>query len=436
MLQYNDAVTHDAAIIAEAYTYRHGHAPGPSDLMHFLFKRAAGNELVINQDGWTLQQVLEDIASAPTNNPNPVPYPIPGELEPPAGALQPLTIHDEMFHAGDAVWPWRMVTAFQLYKRYLDGEDLRPFLLWARSTGANGVRVLGMAHNLFRLYPQEYGAFYQQGIAGFCQLVAAYGLYIEWVVFADAQHVMNSSNVQQYFLGQMAEQLSPHVNVVAELVNEHSQNGVIPTQFGVPGGATLWSRGSDLSGKYPPYQAWNFVTYHSQRKDEWPRTAKDSHEIRDGVPTYMARHCPVVPNEMVGAGDSMKPWSRSNIPKDFYWYGATAQLMGAGATFHFENGLYANLPSPTQQRCAEAFFAGMTSVLPQTQKWHYTRGGLDDCPLEHNDSKALRTFAKIQGNQAEAIVIRPVPEWKAETRQGWRIVGQQGPRESRVSLTR
>lgn len=436
-LHYDDFIGHDADIIFDAYTARHGHPPGPSDLAHFLFKRAAGNEVNITQVGWTLRQVLEDIANAPTDNPNPVPFPIPedghGPINP--GFIVPLTISNEMFHAGDAVWPWKMVTAFQLYDKYLRGEDIGAFLMWAQLVGANGVRVLGMAHNLFRLYPQERGIVYGQNIAPFCQLVASYGLYIEWVIFADAQEVMNSSNVQRFFFDAMIEQLRQQPNVVVELVNEYSQNGVLPNTFNQPGGILI-SRGSGLSGEFPPYVPWTHVTYHTQRKAEWVRTSKDSHEIREGTGSYLAKRCPVAPNESIGAGDTLIPWSRSNVPDDFYWYAATAQLMGAGATFHFQNGLFADLPSLMQQLCAESFFSGISSVPPEAQKWHYTAGHLSDCPLEHSDTKALRTFAKLNGDQAEAIVIRPTAEWRPVAKNGWTLGKQQGPLGSRVSLTR
>jgi hypothetical protein len=79
---------------------------------------------------------------------------------------------------------------FQLFQRFLHGEDIVPVLTQRASLGFNLLRVFGMCAQMFRLFPQEYGDRYWSGLVDFCALLARYGLYVEFVVFADATLVM------------------------------------------------------------------------------------------------------------------------------------------------------------------------------------------------------------------------------------------------------
>jgi hypothetical protein len=74
--------------------------------------------------------------------------------------------------------------------------------------------------------------------------------------------------------------------------------------------------------------ALDYVTIHNPRDDEWPRKAKDALDIRDGFDGYAGAHRPVVSDEPIGADENNKPGSRSNVPDDFFYFGATVQVDG------------------------------------------------------------------------------------------------------------
>ncbi len=352
-------------------------------------------------------------------------------------ALAPTRLHTDgpIFRTEDGLpWRWHGVTAFMLLKQHLDGQDVTPFLNFAAGVGANLVRILGMASNLLPLRPQDYGDRFWTGLTSFVDLCAAQHFFVEYTVFADAQIVMPDNASQQAHWAKAIAAIRDKPNVVVELANEYSKNGVDPSKFARPGAPVVASRGSGCGGDLPFVPAWDFLTDHPERKAEWPRTAKNLQEWNEGTPTFSALRIPCVADEPMGAAETDQPGRRSAIPDDFFWFAATAALMGAGATFHFDDGLATKIPGPVQDACARSFFAGLDAIPLEAPKGQYTRGLLADCPLAHDDAKALRTFARISGGNATAVVIRPTAAWSAVAQLGWTIVGQRGPRGTVIDL--
>jgi hypothetical protein len=345
-----------------------------------------------------------------------------------------------------AIWQYRGVTSFLLLKQYIQGVDIVPYLDHRRSAGANVVRVLTSV-GWGPLTPTDYT---DEQLRAFLTVLHSRGLRAEVVALADAQ---------TWSLDRQQQHVQRMVNVVAdagaldlvEVANEPFKNSAAPWD--------VMSRVTRRSGVVMAYGDYSvncdhltqpildYLTYHPERKDEWPRTAKDARELRDGFdcgvdadnhprPGFGGVHIPVVSDEPMGASENNEPGRRSNVADDFYWFAATAGVMGAGTTFHSEAGLTSVEPGPAQTAAELAFWAGLRSVPVDAQLGAYTRGGLANVPLAHGDDKALRTFCSLQGGRADCIVIRPSGDWVAQAINGWTIVMQEGPRGTRITLQR
>src|SRR5689334_583875 len=71
----------------------------------------------------------------------------------------PLPVHNEGGHFATSDgkrWVWKFATDFQLLKYELEGTPYDQILDQRQQAGANGVRVFGMAKNLFELVPNHY----------------------------------------------------------------------------------------------------------------------------------------------------------------------------------------------------------------------------------------------------------------------------------------
>jgi hypothetical protein len=338
-----------------------------------------------------------------------------------------------------ALWQYRGVTAFLLLKRFAAGEDIGLYLDHRRLAGANVVRVLTNV-SWGPLKPSDYT---DDQLRAFLTTVHSHGLRVEVVALADAQSWSLDQQVQHTQRIVNAVTTTGSLDLV-EIANEPFKNSAPPSDVArritVPD-SVLTASGEWASCDSLSPLVLDYVTFHPERKDEWPRTAKDAVELRDGFgcgdkPGYGGAHVPVVSDEPLGANEVNEPGRRSNVADDFYWFATTASLLGAGSTFHSEAGLTASEPGPLQAAAEQAFFAGMSSVPKEAQLGQYTRGGLGNVPLAHDDSKALRTFCSLQGGRADCVVIRPSANWSAQAVSGWTIVKQEGPRGSRITLQR
>jgi hypothetical protein len=344
---------------------------------------------------------------------------------PPSRPLAPLTIDRSMFRARGALWRWIGCDAFVLPQRHAVGQDINPFLDWAQSTGFNLLRCfVAMA-----IVPPKVGlppyVLTPEQVAQFLDVLAARSLRCELTV-GDMQILMPNHDDQQRYFRDRADVTRRYPGVVDETCNEPFKNGVDVKRIG------HFSHGLQASGDYTfdvQPALLDFITVHPERKAEWPRTSKD------GLDFYSKWKRPIVMDEGVGADEELIPWSRSNVPADFFDYAATAALFNAGATFHFTDGVYAQLPGPIQRECARQFVAGLTAIDIEAIFGLYTRGPFSNCPLQHDDTKALRTFGRLMGNKAEVVIVRPKTDERI-TQDGWRIVGFAGDRRNVVHLER
>lgn len=377
---------------------------------------------------------------------------VPEPPPPPPNQLLALTVNGLGFYEGGRPWVYRGFTDFLLYQRFLAGEDLSALLRERVAVGANTLRVLGMVTSFSHFYPQEHEDYYAR-LPAFAALLGSYGLRLEFVVFADAQVVMPDVVEETQHLEQVVSAFRGTTSVLLEVANEPFKN--------LPGGAAAATalaqriQGRDLlvaTGNYDfdlvvdHYELYSadYVTFHPERKPEWPRTSKDAYDLRDGFccnPGWAGFHKPVVSDEPMGAAE-VDSASRSAQPDDFAYFAAESALAGAGGTFHSDNGVRSERLGPVQLLSARAFFAAQQWVPVIAQFSPYQRGdafggpGVGNMPLEHTDATALRTFCKFANGDEYCVVIRPTNDWVAEPRDGWRILDQSGPHGALVHLGR
>lgn len=279
--------------------------------------------------------------------------------------LPALTVDGARFRTTTGLpWQWRGSTDFLLYLRYLRGEDLQPLLQQRARVGCTLVRVLGMVNSFAHLWPQEHPDFYSR-LPDFAKLLAGAGLYLEFVVFADAQIIMPDVATQRAHFGTVCDVLAPQPNILIELGNEfgdqsrgdYGKNGFNPGNFSKPTGL-LSSRGSSVGG-VPPYRPpWDYSTFHEDRS--FPAWVKDANmiEIQNGYTEYpggVGFAHPIVEDEPIkmGTGEIL---DRSLIDQ----FAGIAGASSAGATFHSRQGVTSDLWDADTLACAETFYRALS----------------------------------------------------------------------------
>jgi len=259
------------------------------------------------------------------------------------------------------------ITHFQLYQRFLVGEDITPYLDDVmRPDGTCGYRlfrVFGMAHNLFHLYPAEHADYYDK-LPLFAQKLASHRChyYFEFVAFADSLLMGEWSNtsVQLAHWDRLLTTLQPVTNVIVELVNELNAgnpaqgpvNWIDTDRFPAPTNGIMASHGSDGGSAGPVRPWWGYETGpHENDQPQWPR--KMAHNPAEHS---WDSHVPVYPNETTRAADRLRN-------PDFIFDGcAGASLLSAGCTFHWAGGRFSLLMSPEEKSLAMAALDGIESV--------------------------------------------------------------------------
>ncbi len=333
-----------------------------------------------------------------------------------------------------STFPWRGCSDFSLFHRFIVGEDIQPILDERRGLGANILRVfahynaagIGTANGLGALDRDMYGA---EDVSAFFDLLEANGLRCEWVLFADDGTLTLSQG--QAVVDQYSTVLSRQL---VELCNEPDalplssspkNIGFDLSKLKIPA-AWVWATGYyTLTRGQRTLWRGTHVTNHGPRRPEWPRNPRANAEMRDGfswelTPDEIAAHpdwalefegtdCPVVDDEPTGADEVPSGDSRSSTASDFAYFGACAQQMSAGASFHSTDGVASRLFRPVTLTCAEHFFAAIRYIPIDCQFAPYIRGGaanhnVGNLAVVHHDLEegtdpaALRTYGKDIGS--------------------------------------
>lgn len=276
-------------------------------------------------------------------------------------------------------------TDFQLLQRVLAGEDIGPVLAQRARVGFNLLRVLGMCHQMFHLYPQEHGDAYFQGVMTLLQAANAAGLRVEFTAFADAAVVMPAIADQMFFWARLCDLLRAFPNVLLEAVNEADQVinrldalASLPRPVGV-----LASHGSNGSEQPPVQPPWDYQTFHTNDAFEWQRKVGHNAMELGGC---------VLSNENTRFTD------KAALPTLAFDAAAGAALLCAGSCFHSVSGKASVLWSVFELECAHAWVNGATSVPLEFQAGAY----LHRADLEQPED--LRVYERRLGDGRGFVV--------------------------------
>jgi hypothetical protein len=261
---------------------------------------------------------------------------------------------------------------FSLFKRDLDGENIRPIRQQRRDLGFNSERVwlLNTSVVAYRngfqqdgIHPDQYPDFYER----LRRFVGEGPDFCDLTVFTQTPLLMPEQDRQQRHLDRSAEAVRGLGNVILSLVNEndHRTNGVLdnivsPDLVRPPG--VLITRGSNNADSMPPRHddPWDAEEYHSNDLDQWQR--KTGH------------------NSMEWADQSKRPcWASENTRPDndgsdahFEDAAENAALLCGGACFHSQQGKASVLFTGRDLAAAEAWVRGARKVPLAFQRGVYS----------------------------------------------------------------
>jgi hypothetical protein len=276
-----------------------------------------------------------------------------------------LTIQRTAFRQSGRPFQWRGVSAFRLLEQIAHGRssDAEAFLAWAAAQKLTVVRVLAMAHHLFQLPPDEGRA----ALPRLLELAATHGLHVEIVALADTGAVAVDLDRHVREIGAIAAR---YPNALVEIANEpghetqhasvHQHDrlrklaSLIPEQVPVALGSVEYGGG---------FAEGDYVTTHLPRDaggDEWGHVRS----LTAGAEMLGRWHKPVISDEPIGAAAKYVRGRRDNNPARFRAAALLTRLIGMGATFHYDGGLQAAIPTGEELACFNAWNEAWT-LLPE-----------------------------------------------------------------------
>lgn len=270
---------------------------------------------------------------------------------------------------------------FNLYARFLNGEDIEPVLQQRAGAGFNMLRVwtrmqlsqFGIGDLTFAQHPNLYAS-----LPIFLQRCAGHGLYVELTAYTgredyDPQH-----------WDRLVSAVRDATNVLLELVNENDQAGnhLDLAPFARPVGV-LASHGSNGAEQRPVEPFWDYATFHSNGAfEEQRKVGHNGMELWDG---------PTITNETSRFPD-VGMWRNADGEQQrrlAFDSAAGAALLSAGSCFHSVDGKDSHVWDAAELEAASAWAAGAQSVPLEFQAGSYRHAG----ELEGADD--LRIYQRV-----------------------------------------
>jgi hypothetical protein len=328
------------------------------------------------------------------------------------------------FFDGGRRFEWRGITAFRLLEQIAHGREKEAiaYLDWVRTQKLTVVRVLTMAKHLFQLNPGD-------GLKALPRLLALTserGLIVEVVALADTADLQ--PDLSQHIKA-VAAIAAAYPNAVVEIANEpwhptqdprlhdpafvRALADLVPAQVPVALGSIEGGDGYAAAGRY--------ATWHSPRSNDaenWGHVVA----LADGAALLTKWQKPIVSDEPVGAAETLDPGRRDNDPRRFAAAAATTTLAGLGATFHYEAGLQARIPSGRELECFQAWSKGLDAVAGLPPGGRFLTDG--DLVSVADVSGARAVFGRLHDREVWVVLVDPGEarvEWKAPWREASRV---------------
>jgi hypothetical protein len=165
------------------------------------------------------------------------------------------------------------------------------------------------------------------------------------------------------------------------------------------------------------YAEGDYVTWHSPRggSDGWRHVV----EVADGAGLIERFRKPVIGDEPIGASAEAIAGRRDNAPPRFAAAAALTRLAGLGATFHYEGGLQARVPSGRELESFRAWSAGL-DLLQGMPAGGTFQEGKALAPVA-TVTGARAAFGRVYDTEAWIVAVEPSPDASARPGSGWTI---------------
>jgi len=294
-----------------------------------------------------------------------------------------------------ARWTGIQATDFNLFSRFLDGQDITPILRQRADAGFNLLRVwtdfdvcadakCPEHQPIGRLIPAAHPDYYKR-LPDFLDLCARNGFYVELTAFTGRTD-SDEGKIEHW--DRLVAAVTSAPNVLLELINEHNvHHKSLPyDRLRRPPAPTLASHGSGGAGGEPKLPIWNYVTYHPGFGTDWMRKA-----IEEGIQVADRFNVPVLLNETTRFPDHDKSLEHVHD------VARACALALAGCAFHSVAGKNSRLWEGHELALAREWARGARSVSLECQ-----RGEL----RKSDDPQFLRVFERVGAG----------PECRAEIR--------------------
>lgn len=310
--------------------------------------------------------------------------------------------------AQGAPFQWRGISSFRLVEMVAHGRraEAAAFLDWAAGRKLTVARVFTTARHLFDLTPDDG----QRALPELLEMAAARGLYLEIVGLADTADRPVDADAHVRAIGAIALR---HPNAIVEIANEPAH----PTQHRRLHDARELQRLAALVPEAVPV-AWgsaeedsafaggDYATVHFPRgsgSEGWGHVLT----LAGGAGLLSDWRKPVVSDEPIGAAREFVPGRRDNDPARFRAAALLTRLAGLGATFHYEGGLQARIPTDRELECFDAWNESWTLLPEDVERGGVLRrAGDTGAAVRGFQAKAARAvFERERGDQVWALAI-------------------------------
>lgn len=331
--------------------------------------------------------------------------------------------------ATDAPWRWKGLTAFKLPQRLLAGEDVSEYIAWARSVGANTLRVF-LQHR-FLDWPEVRPYITPiENVRPFVDWCAEQGFYVELTVLCDTQEdgFNQTLDWQATRVQDVIRAVADAPNVFVEIKNEPSQNGYLVHEI-IERLALQDPRNRPVlmaSGEYPVTgqepinttagdSVWvlDYIGDHPERKVEWPDEAgKTGEYVREQCKKYGITNVAHVYDEPIRCGEDARDGQETS-PQQYEDAGGGIGIRSAGGTFHSNNGVQSVSPGPVQDACARAYFGAMDRFPGDAPLGRYAHDGTSGHPLQVTSLAGEVADSIMPDGVTYTVASRVQPGWEA-----------------------